>query len=566
MNETDTIHIYRPVSFPVLLKKASGRQKTTIFAAWLVSLLLSIGLGLASIIFEWSGIQATFGGISVHMTLYPPLIISLFWTLWFGFWWGFIPAYLSTLVLALFSGMPVEWALLFAFADPIGLAVFAIAYQALPVSIAMRSLNALLIFIALSFVSGIFGSSGSFIWTYTNNIGVSEMLPIWQGWWLGAFLQNILIVAPLLALFSPTVINWRNNNNWIRQNNIYLHKRIILMTTTMLVGVFIYIYVSIRFSTYQFINTFSDNAVNDWQVPVKHLTESVSALFWVVSTIIIFITLFGYRLFTFWSTSLKQSQQALQAANNELEERVQQRTHELEEAKENAERANAAKSKFLTNTSHELRTPLNAILGFGQLLEIDTNPALNSKHREYAHDIVNAGEHLLDIVNQLLDLSHIESGRAKVVLQKIDFVDILRQCISFIRPLANKQSVTIIGGKSPENVYMVTADPSRLKQVIINLLSNAVKYNQRQGYISILVNRHEDFVQLVISNTGAGISAGNLEHIFDLFNRAEAHTQIEGTGIGLAVSRNLVDLMHGKITVQSTLNDLTIFTLSLPAA
>lgn len=566
MSKTDATNLYQPVSLPALLKKASGRQKTTIFAAWLVSLLLSIGLGLASIIFEWSGIQATFGGVSVHITLYPPLIISLFWTLWFGFWWGFIPAYLSTLALALFSGMPVEWALLFAFADPIGLAVFAIAYQAIPVSIAMRSVNALLVFIALSFVSGIFGSSGSFIWTYTNNIGVSEMLPIWQGWWLGAFFQNILIVAPLLALLTPTIINWRNNNNWVRPNTIYQQKHIILMTTTMLVGVFIYIYISIQFSSHQFTNAFSGGAVNDWQRPVNRLTESISALYWVVSTIIIFITLFGYRLFNFWSTSLKQSQLALQAANDELEERVQQRTRELEDAKENAERANAAKSQFLTNTSHELRTPLNAILGFGQLLEIDSNPALHPKHIEYAHDIVNAGEHLLNIVNQLLDLSRIESGHAKIVLQEIDFVDILQQCINFIRPLANKQSVTIIGGKSPENVYMVTADPSRLKQVIINLLSNAVKYNQERGYISILVNRHEDFVQLVISNTGAGISAENLEHIFDLFNRAEAHSQIEGTGIGLAVSKNLVDLMHGKIMVQSTRNDLTIFTLSLPAA
>jgi diguanylate cyclase len=198
-----TLTIYRPVTLTGFRQGGSFADRVLVIALWLATVAAGIGLGLASIVYEWSGVPLHFGGTDVYVTIYPPLVFAAFWVLWFGFWWGFLPAYLSTLALALYSGMPVGWSLIFAFADPVGLAVFAIAYRAIPVPYDLRSLNAVLFFVLLSFVGGVFGSTGSFIWITTSNVGAQQVLPIWQGWWLGAFLQNLVIVAPLLALLSP---------------------------------------------------------------------------------------------------------------------------------------------------------------------------------------------------------------------------------------------------------------------------------------------------------------------------------------------------------------------------
>ena len=201
--------IYRPVTLAGFLRGGSAGARALVAALWLATIGAGAGLGLASIHYDWSGVPLHFGGTDVYVTLYPPLVFAAVWVLWFGFWWGFLPAYLSTLALALYSGMPLGWSLVFAFADPVGLAVFAIAYRAIPVPYDLRSLSAVLFFVLLSFVAGVFGSTGSFIWITTSNVGSHQVLPIWQGWWLGAFLQNLVIVAPLLAAFSPAAARWR---------------------------------------------------------------------------------------------------------------------------------------------------------------------------------------------------------------------------------------------------------------------------------------------------------------------------------------------------------------------
>lgn len=311
---------YHPISPTLLWRNNNNHQRIWVVGAWLMTLLLSIALGLASIIYEWSGLPVHFGGVDFNITLYPPLVLCLFWVLWFGFWWGFIPAYLATLVLALYSDMSLGWALLFAFADPLGLAVFAIAYRAIPISFCLRSLNSILIFILLSFVSGIFGSSGSFIWTYTNQIALYDLLPIWQGWWLGAFLQNLLVVMPLLMLFSPSVLAWRDRQHWFQQVEHDEQHDILKMTAMILLGVLLYIYVTIQLAVWHVATTVdAANEIDALRQSTRLLVDSMHAIYWVVAIIIGFFAFFGYQVFSHWSASVRESARRLLSANATLE-------------------------------------------------------------------------------------------------------------------------------------------------------------------------------------------------------------------------------------------------------
>lgn len=259
----------------------------------------------------------------------------------------------------------------------------------------------------------------------------------------------------------------------------------------------------------------------------------------------------------------KQVEASWHRLNEELEERVQSRTVELLAAKLEADRANNAKSEFLSRMSHELRTPLNAILGFGQLLELARLPGVQADN---VREILHAGRHLLELINKMLDLARIESGKLELSLEPVNLADIMRECLSLAQPLAYARGIELIladacGGHS------VRADHTRLKQVLLNLLANAIKYNREQGAVSIacVADPDDDVVQIRISDTGAGLTAEQRARLFIAFERLGAeHTAIEGTGIGLALSQRLVALMGGEIGVESAPGSGSTFWVRLP--
>ena len=265
-------------------------------------------------------------------------------------------------------------------------------------------------------------------------------------------------------------------------------------------------------------------------------------------------------------TERKQAEVALQRLNAELESRVEQRTSQLVAAKEEAERSNLAKSEFLSRMSHELRTPLNAILGFGQVLEHDPQYPLAAEQRDNVHEILHAGNHLLELINEILDLARIESGRLTISQEPVPLVPMIEECLTLIRPLAEAKSIRIVEGGRDCRQH-VSADRVRLKQVLLNLLSNAVKYNREQGSLSIVCIDEGDTIQIRISDTGTGLTDAQQKRLFSPFERLDADkTDIEGTGIGLALSRRLVELMQGEIGVDSTPGMGSTFWVRLHAA
>ncbi|MDB6154992.1 MAG: hypothetical protein JWL90_3445 [Chthoniobacteraceae bacterium] len=246
------------------------------------------------------------------------------------------------------------------------------------------------------------------------------------------------------------------------------------------------------------------------------------------------------------------------SARKQVEEKLQQ-------AKAEAERANAAKSAFLSRMSHELRTPLNAILGFSQLLQ---RRPLDERQTESVGFIAKGGRHLLDLIDEVLDLTRIESGNTSISAESVEISDALEESLSLVQNLAESRAIRFDVNLIDMAGRFVTADRQRLKQIFVNLLSNAIKYNHDGGRVSVdCEKRLPALLCIHIHDTGRGISAEKMERLFVPFERLGAeHEGIEGHGIGLALSRQLATLMGGVIEVQSEVGRGSTFSLVLPMA
>jgi PAS domain S-box-containing protein len=274
---------------------------------------------------------------------------------------------------------------------------------------------------------------------------------------------------------------------------------------------------------------------------------------------------------TFWAsvvmTAIRDSSRALRGyaiLERDMTERRRVEA-ELTAARATAEAANLAKSEFLSGMSHELRTPLNAILGFAQLMESDS-PAPSPGQKVSIDQILQAGWYLLALINEVLDLSLIESGKLSFSAEKMALADVLNDCRTMMEPLAKKRGITMTFPRF-NAPYFVMADRTRVRQILVNLISNAIKYNRPNG--SIVVNciaGAQGYVRLSVTDTGMGLTSEKLAQLFQPFNRLGQESGVEqGTGIGLVVTKRLVEVMKGTIGVDSKVNTGTRFWIDLVA-
>lgn len=275
----------------------------------------------------------------------------------------------------------------------------------------------------------------------------------------------------------------------------------------------------------------------------------------------------------------QRTEEALRGSNDDLEQRVAERTAQLEKAKEEAENAsiqaeqlrreadlaNSAKSEFLSRMSHELRTPLNAILGFGQILQMRN---LGVKDSEGVDQILRGGRHLLNLINEVLDIARVEAGGLDLNIEPVGLAATVADICALVKPLADERGVILLENFDQLKPYHVMADVQKLKQVLLNLLSNAIKYNRPQGTVSISATvTAERALRVAVHDTGTGISPQDLPKLFTPFERLGAvNSTIEGTGLGLVLSMRLIEAMEGKLAVASVPGEGSVFSLELPVA
>ncbi len=258
----------------------------------------------------------------------------------------------------------------------------------------------------------------------------------------------------------------------------------------------------------------------------------------------------------------RATEEALKVHQERLEDLVTVRTHELDRARQDAESANRAKSEFLSHMSHELRTPLNGILGYSQIL------LRGSKSAEQQHDsleaIISCGDHLLSLINDVLDLSKIEAGRLEIDQEPFDLSKLIKGAENIVRERARAKGLPFLVEISPEVPRGIVSDSAKVRQILVNLLNNAVKFTDEGKVTLNVAEKPQGVLRLEVSDTGRGIAAEEIDEIFDPFKQMEAGKAAGGTGLGLAITKRLTEALGGAIKVKSEVGTGSVFSVTLP--
>ena len=304
---------------PIAMARAGGHQRNVLML-WLLVCLLTIPSAILTTMLDWTGLPVDVAGIRVHLSIYLPLITCIPLVLWMGFWWGAIPAYLSTCAVAYYSGLPIHWIFVFALANPLGLAIYSLVYRVTALRIDLKSLSSIIGFGFVSLLSAITGSTGSFVWGRMVDRGITDTYPIWQGWWLGGWLQAFLIVGPILFLFTQSALKAIDAPLPQNVSLVAWRRKFFLALLVGLTVLINYVVIARTFGlaeTYEALQEVQNTAIRH---EIMNAVDSLTYPIFVLLGIIFACSYFTYRAISFWSSELVNANLQLAENNKQLEE------------------------------------------------------------------------------------------------------------------------------------------------------------------------------------------------------------------------------------------------------
>lgn len=562
---------YRPLPFWATLRQWRDPVLRRMVLWWIGLSLVFIPTGMITRLLEWTGISVSLGGVDFFITVYIPLLYCTLCVMWLGYAWGAIPAYFATFFVALIGGMPLHWNLVFSFANPVGLAVYAIAFRAIPVRSDLRSVASFLFFTLTAFVAALVSSSGSFIWGYTSKVGFLGMMPIWQGWWIGGFSQAMLLNVPVLFLFGPMVERWKAINGLGISRNDKLSRGQLLATFVLVVGTVTgYVMLVRYFSLLQLEEAlatlaFSNIALYD---AVVHAFEGLSLIHWVTLLLTGTIGIFGYQAVLHWTVSLRASTQALTRLNEKLTTEITERKRAEARLTENTralKRAIDSKDRFFSIIAHDLRSPLGSLRGLSRIITDDFDDMDRASLKKDFSLLHGSVENLYELLDNLLTWARLQTGGMVHTPEWFDLHALVQSVTELLEAHAAEKKLHFHINVPP--ALHTWADANMIRSVVLNLCSNAIKFTGSGGAVVFTVRAAADRLHVYVRDTGIGMTEAQLSRLFgvDTAYSTPGTANEKGSGLGLILCKEMLAFHGVELAVASRPDVGTTFTFSLPA-
>lgn len=547
---------HAPVSFARVLSPDANEKQRLLLTVWFVSMMPMIIGGL--MVLRGSAIPIEMAGAHVELTLYFPLVVYTLFALWFGYWWGAIPAFIAHATVAMADGLGLKLALLLGVTDLLALGVLIVAYQVSPVSTILRTPGSLVFFVLTSFVAVLASSASAFVWAIAKGHSPAETMAIWQGWWISGFMLQVLVTAPILFAVGKRVENWKKAAGLRPARPDIMTPAHVLLAYALAVCALV---------GYGFlVQYFGWGEVVTSDVPAPEVffaLEGLSLLEWITFGFIALVGYIGYLVAKGWSKTAS----ALVLANSLLLELLEER--ELDQARlvefaVEQEQARAARDTFFSIISHDLRGPMGSLLGLSQVAENKLGSHDDTELVEMAGLMHRSTERLYGLLINLLEWARLQTGQMQVDLEEINLSEMVDTVIAVMAGPSSEKCVWLNNRVAPDTT--IEADPVMLRSVLLNLISNGLKFTKEGGSVTIRADQTDDRIAITVQDTGVGMKAKDVARLFRIDeSMSRTGTSGEkGSGLGLILCKEMIERHGGSIAVDSVPDEGTTFSVMLP--